>query len=70
MVLAPGQKAVARLIWRSTVTDANVPATSGSFLKIAPADGVAAQTVAPRGGIDLGTTGRLGVSPWTLPRPN
>ncbi|MEO3742702.1 DUF4232 domain-containing protein [Plantactinospora sp. B5E13] len=64
VVLAPGEVARARVLWRNTVTEATTPATNGSFLEIAPAPGTPAQLVAPDGGIDLGTTGRLAVNAW------
>ena len=70
VTLGPGDKVVARLVWRNTVTDSTVPAASGSYLEIAPSEGTPAQIVAPRGGIDLGNTGRLGLSAWARPRPN
>jgi hypothetical protein len=64
VTLQPGRTATARLLWRTTVTESTVPATSGAYLEIAPAKGQPAQTVTPQGGIDLGTTGRLGVNAW------
>jgi hypothetical protein len=36
------------------------------FLDIAPLKGRPSQIVAPRGGLDLGSTGRFGVSAWSL----
>ncbi|GAB2956087.1 hypothetical protein GCM10027280_50840 [Micromonospora polyrhachis] len=66
--LPPGQAAAAVVVWRNTVTDASVTATTATYLEIAPADGQSPQVVAVDGGLDLGTTGRLGVSPWTLPK--
>lgn len=63
VTLQPGQKAVAGLVWRNTVTDTSVPA-NGRFVEVAPAADVPPQVVEPDGPIDVGTTGRLGVSPW------
>ncbi|MCZ2523854.1 DUF4232 domain-containing protein [Streptomyces sp. HB2AG] len=63
--LEPGEKAVARLAWKNRVTDSTVPATDGSYLDIAPAEGEDRQTVEIL--VDLGTTGRLGTSAWGRP---
>ncbi|MGW0436063.1 DUF4232 domain-containing protein [Micromonospora sp. NPDC003197] len=65
--LSPGQAAAAVVVWRNTVTDAAATSANATYLEIAPADGQSPQVVAVDGGLDLGTTGRLGVSPWTLP---
>ncbi|GAB3140398.1 hypothetical protein GCM10027290_11150 [Micromonospora sonneratiae] len=64
VTLLPGQRAKAVLVWRNTVTDATVSPTTGKDLEITPAGGQSPQIVSPNGGVDLGTTGRLGVSPW------
>ncbi len=69
VTLQPGEVAQARVLWRNTVTDANQPATTGTYLQIAPAPGKPAQLVAPDGGIDLGTTGRLAVNAWRSSAP-
>ena len=66
VTLRPGDKASARILWRNKVTDSAVPATEGRYLEIAPAAGEPAQIVEPSGGIDLGTTSRLAVSPWAV----
>ncbi|WP_406040248.1 DUF4232 domain-containing protein [Micromonospora sp. NBC_00898] len=64
LVLAPGDRAQAALLWRNTVTDATVPAANGRYLAVAPVSGRPAQPVELDGPIDLGTTGRLGASAW------
>ena len=64
IVLAPGERAGAALIWRNLVTDATVPATNGTELDVAPIARRPAYPVALSGPIDLGNTGRLGVSAW------
>lgn len=64
VTLQPGGTATAVVMWRNLVTDSSVDATTGTYLTIAPASGAPAQTVTPRGGVDLGNTGRLGVGPW------
>jgi hypothetical protein len=65
VTLAPGQQAEATVLWKNTVTDATVVATSGTYFDVAPASGQPWQTREPDGPIDLGNTGKLGVSPWT-----
>ncbi|MFJ8588477.1 DUF4232 domain-containing protein [Streptomyces sp. NPDC093595] len=68
-VLRPGERAEASVIWRNTVTRTDVAATSGAYLRVTPAPGVAAQTVAPEDGpLDLGNTGAVEVTPWARPR--
>jgi hypothetical protein len=64
---APGERLAAVVVWRNTVADTQVPATTGRHLKVTPAAGQPAQTVTSDGGIDLGTTQRLAVSAWTTP---
>ncbi|MFD6638732.1 DUF4232 domain-containing protein [Micromonospora chalcea] len=64
IVLAPGERAGAALIWRNLVTDPTVVATAGTELDVAPSTGRPAYPVALDGPIDLGNTGRLGVSAW------
>ncbi|MEQ4300197.1 DUF4232 domain-containing protein [Plantactinospora sp. B6F1] len=64
VVLDPGESARARVLWRNTVTESTEQATNASYLEIAPGPEAPAQLVAPRGGIDLGTTGRLAVNVW------
>jgi hypothetical protein len=66
VTLRPGDRVTARALWRNTVTDSTVPATKGRYLEIAPAAGEPAQLVEPRGGIDLGNTGRLAVNAWAV----
>ncbi|GLW96733.1 DUF4232 domain-containing protein [Microtetraspora sp. NBRC 16547] len=62
VTLKPGEKAVAGLVWRNTMTDPTVTATIGSYLEIAPVDGEPPQTVPQY--VDLGNTGKLGVTAW------
>jgi hypothetical protein len=64
VTLRPGEQVTARVLWRNTVTESTVPGVVGRYLEIAPASAEPAQIVAPRGGIDLGNTGRLAVNPW------
>jgi hypothetical protein len=65
ITLQPGQQATASVLWRNTVTDARVKATPGTYLDTAPTAGQPWQTLQPRGGLDIGNTGTLGVSAWT-----
>lgn len=64
LMLRPGERAGAALLWRNLVTDPTVVATEGRHLDVAPVTGRPAQPVELDGPIDLGNTGRLGVSAW------
>ncbi|WUH92030.1 DUF4232 domain-containing protein [Streptomyces sp. NBC_00433] len=58
--LQPGQAATSGLMWRNTVTDGtNINAP---YARVVAQPGTHAVTVTPE--LDLGTTGKLGVSPW------
>ncbi|MFI9383390.1 DUF4232 domain-containing protein [Kutzneria sp. NPDC052558] len=63
--LAPGQQAEASVLWKNTVTDSTVVATTGAYFDLAPAAGQPWQTRKPHGPIDIGNTGKVAVSPWT-----
>ncbi|MEU0057198.1 DUF4232 domain-containing protein [Streptomyces sp. NPDC006334] len=63
VTLRSGETAVARLVWRNTTgfgTPVNVP-----YVRVRAKAGAAPVTVTPR--LDLGTTGKLGVTPWRRP---
>jgi hypothetical protein len=62
IVVAPGRKVGAVLVWRNLTTVAEEVAT-GDYLSVAPTAGQPRQEVALT--VDLGNTGRLAVSPWT-----
>jgi hypothetical protein len=64
VILQPGEKAHAGLVWRNLVTDATVDATTAVRIEAAPAPGQPWQEVPLDVTIDLGNTGRLGVQPW------
>ncbi|MEU1585835.1 DUF4232 domain-containing protein [Micromonospora sp. NPDC005710] len=64
VTLAQGERATAVVLWCNLVTDSTVVATNGEFLTVAPAAGQPAEDVDPDGPIDLGNTGRIGVSAW------
>ncbi|MEU6118074.1 DUF4232 domain-containing protein [Streptomyces sp. NPDC047117] len=60
VTLKPGEAASAGLVWRNTTGGgiaANVP-----YVQVRTKSGAGAVTVTPE--LDLGTTGKLGVSPW------
>jgi hypothetical protein len=64
VVLRPGQRASTAVAWRNTYDDIRQPPVTVRFLDIAPRAGRPSQIVAPDGGLDLGSTGRIGVSAW------
>ncbi|SCG57516.1 Protein of unknown function [Micromonospora coxensis] len=65
LVLRPGERAGAALIWRNLVDNPTVPPADGRFLEVAPVAGRPTVPVDLGSSIDLGNTGRLGVSAWT-----
>ncbi|MEU0549547.1 DUF4232 domain-containing protein [Micromonospora sp. NPDC005979] len=67
ITLQKGERAVASVLWRNLVTDSTVVATDGAYLSVAPAAGQQAQDVDPDGPVDVGNTGRIGVSAWRMP---
>jgi len=64
VTLRPGERARSGIVWRNTVTAVTGSDTPGAYLDVAPLPGSAEQRLRPTGGIDLGTTGRIGVAPW------
>ncbi|MEK8109126.1 DUF4232 domain-containing protein [Micromonospora sp. M12] len=70
VTLAAGERATAVVLWRNLVTDSTVVATNGEFLTVAPAAGQPDHEVDPDGPIDLGNTGRIGVSAWKKADPS
>ncbi|MFI5937393.1 DUF4232 domain-containing protein [Actinoplanes sp. NPDC051494] len=64
--LRPGEQAVATLAWRNTYDDIREPPVTVATIEVAPAAGGPAQLLTPDGGLDLGSTGRLGVSAWRV----
>ncbi|MER7704578.1 DUF4232 domain-containing protein [Kitasatospora sp. NPDC097605] len=65
LILQPQEYAESQLVWRNTVTAGDKGPDDGRFLDIAPIPGRPRLTVPAH--LDLGTTGRLGVAPWTKP---
>ncbi|OQD53914.1 hypothetical protein BM536_027270 [Streptomyces phaeoluteigriseus] len=60
VTLKPGERALASLVWRNTTefgTPVNVP-----YVRVRAKEGADPVIVTP--GLDLGTTGKLGVRPW------
>ncbi|GGO12105.1 hypothetical protein GCM10011576_21200 [Micromonospora parathelypteridis] len=70
VTLAAGERATAVVLWRNLVTDSTVVATNGEYLTVAPSAGQPADEVDPDGPIDLGNTGRIGVSAWKKADPS
>ncbi|WP_234379388.1 DUF4232 domain-containing protein [Streptomyces caniscabiei] len=70
VTLKPGESAGTTLVWRNTVTEADVPAVDAPTLRIAPLPGRPAEVLTPDGGLDLGNTGRLGTTAWTQLAPD
>ncbi|MDR7326880.1 MULTISPECIES: DUF4232 domain-containing protein [Catenuloplanes] len=68
VVVRPGERASAIVVWRNTYDDTRRPPVVVSHLAVAPAAGRPATVLGPDGGLDLGSTGRLGVSPWLIER--
>jgi hypothetical protein len=64
VTLKPGQRASAVIVWRNTYDDTRHPPVNAPYLSIAPQPGRPAAVIAPEDALDLGSTGRLGVSPW------
>jgi hypothetical protein len=65
VVLEPGQRAGAAVAWRNTYDDVRKPPVTVRFLDIAPVAGRPSQIIDPDGGLDLGSTGRIGISAWS-----
>ncbi|WP_405847202.1 DUF4232 domain-containing protein [Streptomyces sp. NBC_01518] len=63
VTLAPGERAFAGLLWRNTTTG-SADAAYVPYLTVAARSGSVPALLTPHSGIDLGTTGRLGVGPW------
>jgi hypothetical protein len=64
IVLRPGERATAALLWRNLVTDSTAAPSNGAYLEVSPVEGRPAVPVDLDGPIDLGSTGQLGVSAW------
>ncbi|KOG30513.1 DUF4232 domain-containing protein [Streptomyces resistomycificus] len=62
VTLKPGERARAGLTWRNT-TEAGLPAVNAPYVRVRAKSGAAPVLVTPH--LDLGSTGKLGVGPWT-----
>ncbi|MFI5665202.1 DUF4232 domain-containing protein [Streptomyces sp. NPDC051704] len=62
--LLPGQAASLGMVWRNLVTDSTVPAAEGRVLDVTPRPGAPRVELELRHSVDLGNTGKLGISPW------
>ncbi|WP_328306791.1 DUF4232 domain-containing protein [Streptomyces sp. NBC_00442] len=65
VTLKPGESAISSLVWRNTTeagTPVNVP-----YVRVRAKTGAGPVVVTPD--LDLGTTGQLGVKPWTRAKP-
>ncbi|ARX87506.1 DUF4232 domain-containing protein [Streptomyces alboflavus] len=70
VALRRGESATAVVVWRNTHTDLANPAVHAPRLRVVPAPGAPARTVTPDGGIDLGSTGRIGTAAWKKDAPD
>lgn len=65
LTLRHGDRAVAILAWRNTVTDTTVTATTGAAFAVTPPGGHGPQVVHET--VDVGNTGRLDTTSWHRP---
>jgi hypothetical protein len=66
VTLRPGQSATALFVWRGTTELTEDGPQTATALRVSAKDGVPYRPVMMDGPIDLGTTGKLAVSPWRL----
>ncbi|QCX79995.1 hypothetical protein C9F11_32045 [Streptomyces sp. YIM 121038] len=64
VTLRHGESATAGVVWRNTYANTTKAPVEGARLQVLPAPGRPARTIAPDGGIDLGSTGRIGTTAW------
>ncbi|APE25648.1 MULTISPECIES: DUF4232 domain-containing protein [Streptomyces] len=62
IVLKPGERAYATLVWRNTVASVTNEPVNAPYARVWAKPGAAPVMVTPE--FDLGTTGKLGVGPW------
>ncbi|MEU8773879.1 DUF4232 domain-containing protein [Streptomyces sp. NPDC048606] len=65
VTLRPGQAASVGLVWRNTVTEVSTPPAEGRVLELTPKPGAPRLRLPLASPVDLGTTGRLGLSAWS-----
>ncbi|MGK4584327.1 DUF4232 domain-containing protein [Kitasatospora sp. HPMI-4] len=63
LTLRPGESAQFGVVWRNTVDASDEAPVNGGYLEIVPRPGARAHRVPAL--LDLGTTGRLGISAWS-----
>lgn len=66
VTVAPGRTATAGMVWRNTVTGFD-GAVDIPRLAVTARPGGLGLLVAPDGGLDVGTTGKVGLGPWRAP---
>lgn len=64
VTLRRGESATSVVVWRNTYTDTTKRPVKATYLKVVPVPGDRARTVEPEGGVDLGSTGRIGTTAW------
>ncbi|MEU2389746.1 DUF4232 domain-containing protein [Streptomyces sp. NPDC007369] len=65
VTLEPGRTAAFGMLWRNLVTDPSVPAAEGWAVEVTPRPGAPVVTAELTHSVDLGNTGRLGISAWS-----
>ncbi|WP_344281812.1 DUF4232 domain-containing protein [Actinomadura napierensis] len=68
LTVAPGKSARFVIVWRNLVTESTTVAVNGSYLEVRPAPGRPVLVLPSNGPLDLGNTGRLETTAWTLVR--
>ncbi|WP_282792583.1 DUF4232 domain-containing protein [Streptomyces sp. CC224B] len=69
VALRTGDSATVSVVWRNTYTDTTKDPVQGERLQVLPRPGGPSGSIAPEGGIDLGSTGRIGVTAWKKAPP-
>ncbi|MEI5097662.1 DUF4232 domain-containing protein [Streptomyces sp. PmtG] len=64
VTLRRGESATAVVAWRNTYANTTEDPVRGARLTVLPAPGRPARQIAPHGGVDLGSTGRIGATAW------
>ena len=70
VTIEPGGHAISAIVWRNLTTDEFDLLVNAPYLSVAPTEADPAQVLVPSGPIDLGTTGRIGVSAWAPSGPS
>ncbi|GII97527.1 DUF4232 domain-containing protein [Sinosporangium siamense] len=64
LTVRPGGSARFHLVWRNTYDDTGRPPVDAARVSVTADPGGAEQTVTPESPLDLGSTGRLGITAW------